>query len=264
MITSMIATRACAFRAMLRSKRAALVRCGLFGASTYPSRCRTGSYPTICRSARAPTWPGSGPRPWISRARLSPPSPNFRGVGRSSRSPALEVSIGKGPAPESRGASQGRRCRPPTRAVRLDPTQQRGAGAQELAHRSCRLAGPRSAAAARDEGAARSLAAANISSTAASSHEVGRISDATAQFRRRPMFSRLIRNLATGLAESLCPTWQGGARQAAFRSGVDLSSDPTMPQQVTLCRAPFTGDYAAAIEAARDPSSRSRPTSGSA
>ena len=84
-------------------------------------------------------------------------------------------------------------------------------------------------------------------------YDVGRIQDALAQFRRSTEVIALDPDSQLAVAEALVDIGEAEQARPHFEAGIDLSSDPTMRQQVALWYAPFTGDYRAALEAASDP-----------
>ena len=84
-------------------------------------------------------------------------------------------------------------------------------------------------------------------------YEAGRIQDALAQFRRSTEVIALDPDSQLAFAEALVDIGEAEQARTHFEAGVELSSDPTMRQQVALWYAPFTGDYRAALEAARNP-----------
>lgn len=83
--------------------------------------------------------------------------------------------------------------------------------------------------------------------------ETGRVRDATAQFRAG--IAVLPLNAATqfSLGNALLADGSPDAANKAFEAAVDLDSDPTDPQQITVIMAPFTHDFASGAKAVLDP-----------
>lgn len=85
-------------------------------------------------------------------------------------------------------------------------------------------------------------------------YDVGRIRDALAQFRRSTEVIALDPDSQLAVAEALVGIGEAEEARQHFEAGIELSSEPTIRQQVALWYAPFTDDYRSALEAARDPS----------
>ncbi|HEY8434134.1 MAG TPA: TIR domain-containing protein [Sphingomicrobium sp.] len=83
--------------------------------------------------------------------------------------------------------------------------------------------------------------------------ETGRIEDAISQFRAGIAVLPLNAPTQYSLGDALMIDGSPDAAKQAYAAAADLDSDPTAPQQVTVQAAPFTGDYAAAAKIVFDP-----------
>jgi tetratricopeptide (TPR) repeat protein len=83
--------------------------------------------------------------------------------------------------------------------------------------------------------------------------ETGRIQDAISQFRSGIAVLPLNSPTQYSLAEALMMDGSPEAAKQAYAAAADLDSDPTVQQQLDVQAAPFTGDYAAAAKVVFDP-----------
>jgi hypothetical protein len=85
--------------------------------------------------------------------------------------------------------------------------------------------------------------------------EVGRMSDASEQFRRANELNPLDVILQWGLADALLATGKAAEAKPHLDSVVAISSDPDMPKSVAIGEALLTGDLQGALNALRVPPS---------
>jgi tetratricopeptide (TPR) repeat protein len=83
--------------------------------------------------------------------------------------------------------------------------------------------------------------------------ETGRIEDAVSQFRAGIAVLPLNAPTQFSLGDALMIDGSPDAAKQAYAAAADLDSDPTAPQQLTVQGAPFTGEYAAAAKIVFDP-----------
>ena len=83
--------------------------------------------------------------------------------------------------------------------------------------------------------------------------ETGRIEDAISQFRAGIAVLPLNAPTQYSLGDALMIDGSPDAAKQAYAAAADLDSDPTAPQQLTVQGAPYTGEYAAAAKVVFDP-----------
>jgi tetratricopeptide (TPR) repeat protein len=83
--------------------------------------------------------------------------------------------------------------------------------------------------------------------------EVGRIDDAIAEYRRSTDIMPLDPNSQLSLAQALLMTGRPDLAQTHLDAALELDDDPRAPNIVKTSLAPITGDFAGAIEAVNDP-----------
>jgi hypothetical protein len=83
--------------------------------------------------------------------------------------------------------------------------------------------------------------------------ETGRVEDAIAQFRSGIAVLPLNAPTQYSLGDALMMGGSPDAAKEAYAAAADLDSDPTASQQMTVQAAPFTGDYATAAKIVFDP-----------
>jgi TIR domain len=83
--------------------------------------------------------------------------------------------------------------------------------------------------------------------------ETGRVEDAIAQFRSGIAVLPLNAPTQYSLGDALMMGGTPDAAKEAYAAAADLDSDPTASQQMTVQAAPFTGDYATAAKIVFDP-----------
>jgi hypothetical protein len=83
--------------------------------------------------------------------------------------------------------------------------------------------------------------------------ETGRVEDAISQFRAGIAVLPLNAPTQYSLGDALMIDGSPEAAKQAYAAAADLDSDPTAPQQLTVQGAPFTGEYAAAAKIVFDP-----------
>jgi tetratricopeptide (TPR) repeat protein len=82
---------------------------------------------------------------------------------------------------------------------------------------------------------------------------VGRIADATDEYRRSTDVLSLDSDSQLALAEALLMQGKTDEAKSHFDSGIDLSSAPDVKENIEVLKAAITGDYAAAAKAAQSP-----------
>ncbi|HXG80800.1 MAG TPA: TIR domain-containing protein [Sphingomicrobium sp.] len=228
-----------------------IVRCGLFGASTYP---RTLPDPILADYLQAcqGTVKAHDPARGLDFARkVVAAAPKFS-WGWSVLAIAAHESTFRAETPAEADALRKEGLRAADAAIRLDRTN-----SEALAFKSAMIDSVDLVA--REELMQRAMKARPLACGCEHMlhgwllYEVGRINDAMAQFRRSTEVIALDADSQFALGEALANVGNLEEAKGHFEAGIELSSDPTIAQQVALWYAPFTGDYEAALEAARDP-----------
>jgi tetratricopeptide (TPR) repeat protein len=85
-------------------------------------------------------------------------------------------------------------------------------------------------------------------------HNVGRVAEAAAEFRRSTDVIALNENSQQSLANSLLALGKPDEAKPHLDALSDLDSSPTASDEVAIVEAPFTGNYKAAVQALANPS----------
>lgn len=234
-----------------------VVRCGLFGASTYP---RTLPDPVLSDYLQAcqGTVRFQDPSRGLDFARkVVAAAPNFS-WGWSALAIAAHETRFRAEAPAEKEALRNEGLRAADTAIRLDRTNSEALAFKNALIDSADL--PAREALLQRAMKARPLACGcEHLMHGLFLYEVGRIHDAMTQFRRSTEVIALDPDSQFDLAETLIDLGEPEEARQHFEAGIELSSDPMTRQQIALWYAPFMGNYRAAIDALRDPNLVSGP-----
>jgi len=224
-----------------------LVRCGLFGASTYPRPLPDpvmSDYLQACyniNTAQAPTKGLNFARKVVAAR------PDFSWGWSAIAVAALISTIGEETSTDAAALRQEGLAAADT-AIRLDPRN-----SEALAYKS-HLIDPRDLT-AREALLQRALKARPLA-CGCEHHfygellsEVGRTNDAIAEFRRSIDVLALDPDSQTALASALLTVARTEDAKPHLDAAIDLVADPTFPDKVAVDYAPLTGDYAKGLRA---------------
>lgn len=228
-----------------------IVRCGLFGASTYPKTLPDpvlSNYLQACQS----TYRGDDPARGLDFARKVVASAPKFSWGWSMLAIAAHASTFLAETPARMNALHAEGLRAANTAIRLDETN-----SEAFAFKSSLI--DLGDLVEREALLQRAMKARPLACGCEHLmhgwflYEVGRMRDALEQFRRSTDVIALDPYSQLSVAEVLFVTEDPDQAKEHLDAGIELSSDATIGPQVAVWYAPFTTDYQSALKAVRDP-----------
>jgi tetratricopeptide (TPR) repeat protein len=233
-----------------------LVRCGLFGAATYPKALPDSVFADYLQFCHNTNVDFVFTKALYFARKTVAAAPDFSwGWSAVEKSAVLAM---RPKSPDSTDPLRDEGLRAAATAIRLDPSNSEALIYQSLLIDSGDLA-------EREALLQRALKARPLA-CGCEHHtygnfllEVGRTTDAVAEFRRSVDVLALYDTTQAALGASLLQMGKPGEAEPQFEVAIDLSPDPATRSELTVRMAPMTRNYSAAINALHDPALPASP-----